>query len=299
MMSWSSQLPVEPLAARFRLVGIDLDGIVQPDNSLHPSDSAAIRTAHAGGVKVVLVSARPPEEIHRYWALLGLGTPVIALNGALVYDYPARHTLTGQSLPTDVLGRALQVIQDLSPKAAVGLELEDSWAVNRLGAVAKWRIDHTGNWPASIGKLRGSLDRSVYQLWIDGDGADLNRLADRLADPGVALMRYTSPDRLVVRAAAASRGWALSALAAQLNIPPHQIMAIGDGGYDRSMLQAAAFAVLTNERNAQGEFTNEIAVTRGVAEALEQYIVPVTGDFWPDAPTGQPGEEDEWQAAEL
>ena len=73
MLPWSSQMSGETQAGRYRLVAVDLDGSLQPNGALHEADAAALRTAHAAGVKVVLVSALPPQIMHRYWAQLGLG----------------------------------------------------------------------------------------------------------------------------------------------------------------------------------------------------------------------------------
>lgn len=302
MLTRSNPSSIEPVDARFRLVGIDLDGIIQPDLSLHPFDAAAIRTAHASGVKVVLMSAHSPEAIHRYWALLGLGTPVIALNGALVFDYPLHSVLLGRPLAPDHLQRILRTVQNLMPKAAVGLELGGSWVVNRLDRVAKWQIAQTGTWPSAVGSLRPYLETPVYQLWIDGDATDIDQLAPHLADPAASIMRYADPDRLLICSAGASRSWALMSLAAAFNIAPHQILVIG-GGQDRAALPAAAFTVTTTAPEEQGGvlsgLSSPVTVARGVAEALEQYIVPITDLVWTEPPAVQAGEEDEWLATEL
>ena len=98
MLPWSSQMSTETQSGRYRLVAVDLDGSVQPNGTLHQADAAALRAAHAAGVKVVLVSALPPQLMHRYWAQLGLGAPITALNGALVYDFPSHKPVAGQPL---------------------------------------------------------------------------------------------------------------------------------------------------------------------------------------------------------
>lgn len=303
MVTLTTPSSIEPIEARIRLVGIDLDDIIQSDRSLHPFDAAAIRTAHASGVKVVLMSARSPEAIHRFWALLGLGTPVIALNGALVFDYPLHRVLFGQALTPEHLQRILQTVQRLMPKAAVGLELGGSWVVNRLDRVAQWQIAQTKTWPAAVGSLRPYLDAPVYQLWIDGDATDLSQLAPHLTDPAVSIRHYADPDRLLICSAGASRSWALMSLAADFNVALHQIMVISGGGQDRAALPAAAFTLSTTEQQEQGGslagLSSSITVARGVAEALEQYIVPITDLVWTEPPASHTGEEDEWLATEL
>ena len=289
MLSWPAPVPVEPPTARYKLVAVDLDTILQPDGTLHPVDVAALRTAHAFGVKVVLVSAKPPQALHRYWAQLGLSTPVIALNGALVYDYPSHSPLSGQAIEAESERFIVQAVQRISPTASIGLEFGDSWATNRIGPVARAIIKQTGVWPRQTGDLRSLMDEPVYQLWISALPEQLDMLQNELATHGLAMQRHTNPDLLAVSSAAASRGTALASVADTLQIVPDEVMAVGDSGRDRSFDQAAAFIVHVPQMGIEPELSvggaREIAQSQGVAEALARYLVPEGGDgiIWPSA----------------
>ncbi|MDW8317870.1 MAG: HAD family hydrolase [Anaerolineae bacterium] len=277
MLSWSTKsTPSSQWETGFRMVGIDLDGLIQPRETLHSADAAAIRTAYANGAKVVLMSSRAPQGMHRYWAQLGLGTPVIAFNGALVFDYPGHKILAGQPLSVETINQVLKLLRDIAPKAGVGLDLSNSWAVNRLGKVAEWTIARTGTWPANVGNLRSALDEPVFQMWIDAEPEALERLMDAVDLPGVTKMRYTNPDRVLLRSAAGTRSWAIATTAALLDVPSHQVLVIGDGGLDRSLLQVAAFALIAKEGEPPIELPKDtekpVIVAHGVAEALERYV---------------------------
>lgn len=275
MLSWPPKSSVEESPTRYRLVALDLDSTLQPDGSLHSADMAAVRTAHAAGIKVVLVSSNPPQVIHRYWAQLGLGTPVIALNGALVYDYPTHKHVLGQKIEADEARRVIEIVRRVAPRSGIGLECGDTWATNRLGIVAQWQIKQTGMWPAKVGNLDAFLDRTVYEIWVDAAIPKLEVVEAETA-ASLTVMRYTDPDRLLLRSPGASRGWALSALAGLLEIGPHELMAIGGSGGDRSMLQAAALSlVLSGEEIAEGTGDADsagIISTGGLAEALARYL---------------------------
>ena len=64
-------------------------------------------------------------------------------------------------------------------------------------------------------------------------------------------------------------------------------MAIGGNGRDRSMLQAAAFAVLVSDMAKELDFagtgSRDVAQSQGVAEALALYLTPEgsSRDLWP------------------
>jgi hydroxymethylpyrimidine pyrophosphatase-like HAD family hydrolase len=279
-------MPTENQSGRYRLVAVDLDGSVQPNGTLHQADAAALRAAHAAGVKVVLVSALPPQLMHRYWAQLGLGAPIIALNGALVYDFPSHRPVAGQPLEPEQLRRIMQAVRDGAPQAAVALQQRESWVANHLGRAAKEMTQRTGVWPTYVGDLAGRLDDEIYQVWVSAEAGQLGALETALVHAGLSLARYTDPTRLVMQAASASRGWALSALAGALEIAPHEVMAIGGGGQDRSMLQAAAFAVLVADMGKELEpamGVERLAKTPGVAEALARYLTvqESEAETWP------------------
>jgi HAD superfamily hydrolase (TIGR01484 family) len=276
----------ETQPGRYRLVAVDLDGSLQPNGALHEADAAALRAAHAAGVKVVLVSALPPQLMHRYWAQLGLGAPIIALNGALVYDFPSHKPVAGQTLEPEHLQRIVHAVHEAAPQAAVALQQRESWVANHLGRAAKEMIQRTGVWPTYVGDLAGRLDDEIYQVWVSAEAGQLAALERALAHAGLSLARYTGPTRLVIQAAAASRGWALASLASLLEVPPHEVMAVGGGGQDRSMLQAAAFAVLVADMGKELEpvaGVERMAKTPGVAEALARYLTVEEreGETWP------------------
>lgn len=287
LFSWTPQGEPEPPASRYRLVAVDLDGILQSNATLHPLDAASLRIAHSIGVKVVLASASAPQAIHRYWAQLGLGTPVIAFNGALVYDFPSHRHVLGQPLAVELARQALDIAHRFAPKAGVAVERGDSWVVNQLGPVAKDAIRYTGLWPAAVGDVGASLDRPVYEMWFDAPPAQLAHLEVELGALNLVQARASNPDRLILRSQAASLGWALSSLAGLLEVPPHQVMAIGGDGRDRSMLQAAAFAVLVSDMAKEADMgaagLRDVAQSQGVAEALAQFLTPEgsSGDLWP------------------
>lgn len=303
MVTWPAMSSGEENGDQIRLVALDIDGIVQPDGTLHAADAAAIRAAHASAVKIVLVSARGPQAIHRYWAQLGLGVPVIAFSGALVYDFPGHKPLFGQPLPADVASAALQRVRKVVSTAAVGLDMHDSWAVNRLGPAAQAFIAQTSTWPATVGNLRACLQEPIYQLWIDAEPEALDQLATELDQPGVTLMRYSQPDRLLMRSATASRGWALSMLAGELEVPLDRVMAVGAGGQDRTLLQAAAFAVITGDVDSPADLLageeGRVVMTRGIPEALEPLIMQVQSPTSnPIVPLPPEENEDSWLASE-
>ena len=278
MFSWTPEGVAEPPASRFRLVAVDLDSILQSNETLHPLDAASLRTAHSLGVKVVLASAKAPQGIHRYWAQLGLGTPVIAFNGALVYDFPSHKHVLGQPLPPETVRSALEIAHRLAPKASIAVERGDTWVVSQLGPVAKATIQQTGLWPSAVGDLRTSLDQPIYEMWFDATSKQLASLEAELSSLGLIQARTTNPDKLFLRSPAASLGAALPRWPASWKYLPTRSWRSAAMAATARCLQAAVFAVLVSDLakglDLAGPGAADVAQSQGVAEALAQYLTP-------------------------
>ncbi len=260
MTTWNLPTTTISPAARFRLMAVDLDSIVTPAGVLDPLDAGALRAAHAMGVKVVLASALSPQAIHRYWAQLGLGAPVIAFDGALIYDFPTQKAQLDQPLDRDVLAQLLQQVQRSAPKAPVVLERADAWAANRVGSLVRSTIDQTGLWPQISADLGGYLDRPVYRVTVEAADAKLDALQAALPAAGLSVSRSSDPASLQLRSAAATREWALAALAGLQEVSLDEVVAIGGRSGDGARLDTAALAALmTNAVAGAGLLAGEPA----------------------------------------
>ncbi|MEZ4768549.1 MAG: HAD hydrolase family protein [Caldilineales bacterium] len=275
-------------SARFRLMVVDLDSVVSAAGSLNPTDAAALRAAHAAGIKVVLASARSPQAIHRYWAQLGLGTPVVAFDGALVYDFPGRKPLLGQPLDGKLLAQLLHDTALGAPKATVVLETADGWIANRIGSFARSIIEQTGNWPSISPDLSAGLPYPVYRMTVEAAGATLSTL--RAALPAAGLVcREGNAGWLQLTSDAAGREWALSALAGIEEVSLDEVVVIGGRAGEGARLDAAALAAL---------MANAVAGAGLLASEPESSITYGDGGDTPGELTPAGSEDDLWPTIE-
>lgn len=268
-------------AARFRLMAVDLDTIISPAGVLNATDAGALRTAHAAGVKVVLASALGPQAIHRYWAQLGLGASVIAFDGALIYDFPTHKAQSGQPLEHDALASFLHAVQRIAPKTPVVLERADAWIANRIGSFVRSTIKQTGLWPQISADLGAYLDRPVYRATVEAPGAQLDDLQAELAMAGLAVSRSFDPQMLTVRSAAATRDWALSALAGLQEMSLDEVVVIGGRSGDGARLDTAALAALmANAVAGAGLLVSEPAAAITYGDGSELATAESDNDLW-------------------
>src|SRR5512136_2166330 len=82
-----------------KLLATDLDGTIVADlRDISPRTQAAIQAAKSRGVKVVIATGRGYAEAEKFQRMLGLTTPVICYQGALIYDPSTNQVIAQQGL---------------------------------------------------------------------------------------------------------------------------------------------------------------------------------------------------------
>ena len=227
-----------------RLVVTDVDGtLVGSDRTLAPSTIEAAERLRSAGIRLALVSARAPAGLDILLGPLRIDTPRAGFNGGVVLG------VDGGVLEELVLDRdaAATAIQQLE---AAGL---DVWVF----AANRWFLRN----PAA--RYIGSEQRSILMQWqqvedftalLDGvhkimgssDDHELVARTDatlRAALGGRAAVQRSQSYYIDVTHPQADKGRALRGIAARLDTPPAQVVAIGDMPNDLSMFRAAGSSV--------------------------------------------------------
>ncbi|MBM6615966.1 sugar-phosphatase [Desemzia sp. RIT804] len=266
---------------KISLIALDLDGtLLLPDRTVSPKVAETLAIARSKGIKLVLCSGRPLPGVLPLLEELDLqneGDHVITYNGALVQQSNdgkilSHHTMDYEDfLEVDKLGRE------------IGLHCH---AVNDKGV-------YTTNKDISYYSVRESFLTTVPLRYRTAEEMDPTLLISKMmfVDPKEILEeaipkiptafaeKYTllrSEDFfLEVLNKSASKGQALRDLAAILNIPREEIMAIGDNGNDLDMLEFAGMGVaMDNASLAAKEASDYVTDSNahdGVATAIEKF----------------------------
>src|SRR5207253_1198193 len=117
----------------YRVLALDLDGTLLTDDlRITRRSHDAIRRARARGVAVLLASARPPRAMLRYHRHLELDTPLVAYNGALVWDAAAGKPLFHEPLVRDAARALVAFLRRRDPELNISLECSDRWYIDDL-----------------------------------------------------------------------------------------------------------------------------------------------------------------------
>lgn len=272
----------------YRLVAADLDGtLLGPDGQLSARTLHTARALHEAGVPLVLATSRRLTGVLPIAEALGFPLTAILYDGALV-----RSLGGGPDLITNPLS------------AEIGQQAVEILAAHRLRPI----VQHHGargeyllvgpHVPYS--RVTGSYLTTYASQVIEVPVADLCRSHGdplrilafgvgrrlRAAARDIAQLRCGwqfmsvcnyGASELTVFSPTVSKANALARLAAQLGIPVEQVMAIGDGVNDVSMVRAAGLGVaMANGGRATRAAADIIAPPNsedGAAWAIERFVL--------------------------
>lgn len=272
------------MPGNYTVLALDLDGTLLTDDlRITERSRAAIRRARERGVAVMLASARPPRSMRRYHQELELDTPVVAYNGALVWDVALGRPLLHAPLVPDAARALVAFLRRQQPELNISLECGDRWYIDELTeevrrAIEQYEVDP----PHGIGcldQVLGDEAEAISKVLFRGNVQTAEQLLAALP-PGLAerLHITTSGEWFCeVMAAGATKAAAIEWTAASLSLDARRILALGDSPNDIPMLQAAALGIaMANAPPVVQAAADAITASNneeGVAQAIERYVL--------------------------
>jgi len=231
-------------AGRHLLV-CDLDGtLVDKSLELDPALVEAFHRASERGLLIALATGRMPPGAERYREELGITAPSIYYNGALVRDHEGGRDLLALTLPRGLLGRTYEIFANAPVHPLFYRDdqlfcLELTFPVRDYGDTQGLSVN-----PIPDPDQFLTLGAFVKSLFI-GHPQMLPLLRAEMAQAAgdAARLVMTRSDYLEMIPAGASKGVALDALAAHLDVPLDRVVAVGDQENDLEMIQRAGIGV--------------------------------------------------------
>ena len=267
-----------------RLVIVDLDGtLLAGPRFISERTRKTIATVRETGVEVVLASARPPRSMRVFHRELGLTTPVIACNGALLWDLMAGVPLFRLPLEQELVRELTVMGRELG--CIVNFDCDDDWVADRITPAIEENLQQFGmSPPREVGTIDAVLqsERPIDKLFLDL--RDLEpplqvsaRAAISRGFSARASVSETVPGLIDVVSRDASKAAMARRLARSFNISAEQTLAIGDHDNDVSLLHWAGMGVAmgnaTPAAKAAADAVTASNLREGVAEALERWVL--------------------------
>jgi Cof subfamily protein (haloacid dehalogenase superfamily) len=261
---------------RVRLIALDLDGtLMRRDHTVSDANRSAVHDAVAAGIHIVLATSRWYVLAKRTAEHLGIHSPIICNNGAMVRDPSDGARLLDLRIPAE----AAQVIAS----AADELRCERMVTVDDVTYVVTARTGMAAAAAAMGMQIVEQLGEHVADgaesfLFFGREEVDamLDRVRPKYAGQLNLASGYseTFPPYLNIVHGDADKGRALRLVCEHVGVPIEESMAIGDAAPDLDMLRVAGVSVAMG--NAPDGVKSEVDVVGpgndddGVAWAIRE-----------------------------
>lgn len=273
--------------SEIRLVALDLDGTVFNDEKqISPRTLKAIRAALDKEVDVLPATGRTVDGVPRQFLEIPGVRYALTSNGASVVDLQTGERLVSLTFDPAMAEKAFDVVQPFGGLLSVFIHGVSYTAVSPTGdglevvpANLREYFRTTRNMVPDMHRMMEEHPTEIEKFSIlYATEAQRDAAWQAVAAACPTLEIASSIERnMEINAPGVSKGPGLMALARHLGLAPAQVMAVGDSGNDRTMVQLAGLGV------AMGNATEDIrrvadAITAdnnhdGVAEAIEKYVL--------------------------
>ena len=265
--------------AKIALVLADVDGTLLTSEKVLTSQAAmAVKDLKTAGIAFAITGGRPPRGMAMLIDPLALRTPIAGFNGG-VFVKPDLSVIESHTLDPAAARQTLKLILDQGLDAWVYTEAE--WLIRDPNAPHVARETWTVKFDARVVASFTDADLA-HVVKIVGVSDDLNRVAacEKMAQSelgGKASAARSQPYYLDVTHPQANKGTVVTHLSKVLNIPPEQIVTMGDMPNDVLMFRKSGFSIAmgnsSDEVKAQASAVTDGNDDEGFAKAIRKFVL--------------------------
>lgn len=263
---------------KYKLLAVDVDGtLLNSNREITPKTREKVHQAIDRGVVFTISSGRPIQGVEMITSALGVDIPVITYNGAMV--------ITGKS--KNVIYSCTMRREDAKTVEALGRERDTTiaiWAENRLFVnrfderAAKYS-ELSGSKPELYNNIEELIDKGINKiLWYDYV-EKINEFQNEiggLLSPSVNF-HTSQPFFLEFVDINASKAIAIEKLGEHYGIKREEMIAVGDGFNDISMIKYAGLGVAMDnapeEVKQASDFVTLSNDEDGVAYVIDKFLL--------------------------
>ncbi|HYE83473.1 MAG TPA: Cof-type HAD-IIB family hydrolase [Clostridia bacterium] len=278
---------------KYKMLVTDMDyTLLNKEKKVSERNREAVRKAIEKGVHMVVATGRIYTSARVYAKLLGVSTPIIASNGAIIREAAFNNPEdTERTIYKDILKvEAVKEMIKLSHKYDLFCHFftEDTIYAEKLVNVS---LRYT-EWNKYLGeedqvkiKIVDNIEKAIVQepveilkaVVVDKDSGKLQGLRNDIEASGIVSASQSMKDNLEVMNRGVTKGNAVKRLAELYGIRREEIIAIGDNENDISMIEYAGLGIAMENaeeslKSAADHITGDYQED-GVAEAIERFIL--------------------------
>lgn len=269
------------------LIALDLDGTLLTDEkTISEQTKQIVLEAKAAGHIVVIATGRPHRASIQYYEALGLETPMINFNGALVH-HPgdSRWKISHTPLPIVTAKKIIDSCYDLNVRNILA-EIRDNVFLDQYDEAILDIFRSSlpeymkANEPFDIGNLKQHLKEDPTSLLIHPYTNSVDDLRAELHSQHAEMIEHRNwgaPWNIIeIVRKGINKAVGLKQLANYYNIPREQIIAFGDEDNDLEMIEYAGVGVaMGNAIDDLKNLANQVTLTNeqdGIGIFLADYL---------------------------
>lgn len=261
-----------------KLIASDLDGTLVADlHTIAPRTQSALKAAQKKGVHVTIATGREYPVTEKFIKMLGLTTPTICFQGALIYNPVTQQTLAGDSLPVPLAHQLITLAR--RDNLSLYFYLENTAYTENPTPHSEVIFAGIGTPLVQVGDLKKAITRPPVKGIIVHPAPETEAVIATLrTELNGQVSVFRSLDMLIeVTSQQVSKGNALAKLAAHLGIDQSEVMAIGDQDNDIAMIKWAGLGVAMGNASigakAAADFIAPPISEDGAAWAIEHFVL--------------------------
>lgn len=271
-----------------KILAFDLDGTcLSRYSQLSSRNAAAIKAAAAKGVLILPATGRNLQAIPDCIKNLTEARYIMTANGANIYDRQEGRTIYSNLISNEEAKKAQTILDDYAfyteyyvNGQSYSIRSQFNEHLLKLHLPKKAIKEFYGQicFVESFNKLLDDgtvCPEKVNMAPVPAHQYD--ELKQRLLETGFLSVASSYAQNMEYNALTATKGHTLEAFARHFGITADDVMALGDGGNDVSMLKYAGFSFAMKngvaEAKKAAKFQTDSCDSDGFAKAIEQYIL--------------------------
>ena len=261
-----------------QIIFSDIDGtLINRDYQVTAATRNSIVKAVQQGMVFVPVSARMPDAIQPIIQSIGISSPIISYNGALIQDQEGE-VLASLPMQTQLALDICQFVEGHYPDIAWNIYSYQNW----------YAMDRQHEWIAREEAIVGLVSqekslsdltdlKEVHKVLLMGDPEQIPSLEKELKKnfPELSIAQ-SAPYFIEIMAAGIEKGQAVRTFSDHLGVPLSETIAFGDNYNDLDMLKTVGKGyVMANGPVAVQEAIGQVTADHnqdGIAQVLDTYL---------------------------
>jgi Cof subfamily protein (haloacid dehalogenase superfamily) len=272
---------------KYKMIVTDMDyTLLDKDKNVSERNKNALRNAMDKGIHVIVATGRIYTSALYYAKLLGISTPIIASNGAIIREEHTDNTMYHCLLPE----ASIKEIIRLSREQGLFCHLfsRDTIYTEKITNVSyrytEWNKYMEVQDQVKIKLLDRFEDMTEHEkseifkaVIVDEDDNKLQYIREEVLKTGLVTVSQSLKDNIEVMNKEVSKGNAVARLAEIYDVDKSEIITIGDNENDLSMIEYAGLGVAMGNAvqllKDSADYITTDYMDDGVAHVIEKFIL--------------------------